>query len=43
MAVGMATAAAMAGATTTERFRAAVAVYGVLVVDGRILLMRRAG
>jgi 8-oxo-dGTP diphosphatase len=43
MAVGMATAAAMAGETTTERFRAAVAVYGVLVVDGRILLMRRAG
>lgn len=26
-----------------ERFRVVVAVYGVLLVDGRVLLMRRAG
>jgi 8-oxo-dGTP pyrophosphatase MutT (NUDIX family) len=30
-------------ATTTERFRAAVAVYGILIEDARVLLMRRAG
>ena len=27
----------------TNRFRAAVAVYGLLIQDGRLLLMRRAG
>jgi 8-oxo-dGTP diphosphatase len=32
-----------ATATTTDRFRAAVAVYGILTEDARILLMRRAG
>jgi 8-oxo-dGTP pyrophosphatase MutT (NUDIX family) len=42
-AADMAMTANTAGAATTERFRAAVAVYGVLTVDGRILLMRRAG
>jgi 8-oxo-dGTP diphosphatase len=41
MAVAM--AAGTVEATTTDRFRAAVAVYGVLSVNGRILLMRRAG